>query len=286
MIKKNILITGAEGQLGLEFQKISKNSINNLFFTDIHNLDITQIEDIEKFIIKNKINYIINCAAYTAVDDAEVEKDKAYLINCLAVENIASISKKYDIKLVHISTDYVFDGENNRPYLEFDKTEPKSIYGLSKLKGETEIFKINCDSLIIRTSWLYSNNGKNFFNTIKKLSKEREFLNVVFDQIGTPTYAYDLANAIMQIIDSNIKIENVEIYHFSNEGVCSWYDFAVEINKLNNSNCIINPILSNEFPTKAQRPKYSVLDKNKIKNKFGIKINHWRESLLNCYQEL
>jgi len=286
MIKKNILITGAEGQLGLEFQKISKNSINNLFFTDIHNLDITQIEDIEKFIIKNKINYIINCAAYTAVDDAEVEKDKAYLINCLAVENIASISKKYDIKLVHISTDYVFDGENNRPYLEFDKTEPKSIYGLSKLKGETEIFKINCDSLIIRTSWLYSNNGKNFFNTIKKLSKEREFLNVVFDQIGTPTYAYDLATAIMQIIDSNIKIENVEIYHFSNEGVCSWYDFAVEINKLNNSNCIINPILSNEFPTKAQRPKYSVLDKNKIKNKFGIKINHWRESLLNCYQEL
>lgn len=283
MIK--ILVTGSNGQLGSELKKLSINFPNLTFhFADIEELDITNINSINLHFENNCYDFIINCAAYTAVDKAETEPDKALLINSEAVKHLSEIALQYKIKLIHISTDYVFDGTSYLPYTEDVRVCPVSQYGFTKLEGEKQIEKSGCEAIIIRTSWLYSSFGNNFVKTILKYSKEKPELKVVFDQIGTPTYAEDLASAILQIIISN-KFE-IGIYHFSNEGVCSWYDFALEIVNAKNINCKINPILTSEYPTPAKRPHYSVLNKNKIKSTFNIEILHWKDGLQRCLKEL
>ena len=287
MMIKNILITGANGQLGNEMQKVLKsNSLLNPFYTDVEQLDISKIDELNCFVKSNNIDCIINCAAYTAVDAAEDNETLCYLINSKAVENIANVAKNNNCKVIHISTDYVFDGTNCNPYKENDKTNPQSIYGKSKVDGEeTLIREIPNDSIIIRTAWLYSSHGKNFVKTMIDLGKNKNSLNVVSDQIGSPTYAGDLAKVIYEIIVT--KNWHSGIYHFTNEGVCSWYDFAKAIHKFANiSSCIVNPISTAEYPTKAKRPAYSVLDKSKIKNTYNIRIPYWMDSLKKCIAEL
>ena len=282
---KKILITGSNGQLGNELRKLSANYPDCKFnFTDVNELDITNSDTLKLHFKANNYDFIINCAAYTAVDKAETETDKALLINSEAVKYLSEIALQYKIKLIHISTDYVFDGTSCLPYTEDIQVSPVSQYGITKLEGEKQIEKSGCDAIIIRTSWLYSSFGNNFVKTILKYSKEKPELKVVFDQIGTPTYAEDLATAILQIINSN-KFET-GIYHFSNEGVCSWYDFALEIVNAKNINCKITPILTSEYPTPAKRPHYSVLNKNKIKSTFNIEILHWKDGLQRCLKEL
>lgn len=278
----NILITGSKGQLGSEIEALSQNYNYNFFFTDRESLDITDKNKLDDFINNNSINIIINSSAYTAVDKAEDDKLNADKVNHLATKYLAEISKKYNLKLVHISTDYVFDGQNFKPYNENDKTNPNSIYGQTKLDGEKAMQKINLkDSIIIRTSWVYSSFGANFVKTMLRLGKERDSLGVIFDQVGTPTYARDLAKAILDILP-NIKNKKVEIYNYSNEGVVSWYDFAKEIMKMAKIECNINPIETSEYPTPAKRPHYSLLNKSKIKKEFGIIIPYWKDSLSNC----
>ena len=283
----NVLVTGANGQLGSELQYLinQEHGLNNkFFFTDKDKLDVTKKEEIEKFVKENNINLIINCAAYTVVDKAEEEKELANLINHKAVKYLAEISTENDITLIHISTDYVFDGKNYKPYKEDDKTNPQGIYGFTKLKGEEAFINSNTRGIIIRTSWVYSNFGHNFVKTMLRL-KDRKELSIVFDQIGTPTYARDLAKAILEIIDKNYeKLNNfkAEIFHYSNEGVCSWYDFAKAIFDMKGINIKINPIETKDYPTPAKRPYYSVLDKSKIKKELDIKIPYWRESLKIC----
>jgi len=284
----NILVTGANGQLGSEIRVLSKNYPYNFFFTDKEELDITDKERIKIFTDENKIDLIINCAAYTAVDKAESEKELADLINHKAVEDLAEISKQKDIPLIHISTDYVFDGKNYKPYTEEDKTNPQGVYGLTKLKGEEAFKNSNAKGIIIRTSWVYSSFGHNFVKTMLKL-KSRGELGVVFDQVGTPTYARDLAKTILEIVDKYYeKLNNfkAEIFHFSNEGVCSWYDFAKSIFEIKDIDIKINPIETKDYPTPAKRPHYSVLNKNKIKKEFNIKIPYWRNSLKQCLKEI
>ncbi len=280
----NILITGSNGQLGNELRVASSNYPFNFIFTDVNELDISNAADLERFIQTQKIDYIINCAAYTQVDKAEEEEDLAIKINHTAVKNLAEAAKRNDAKLIHISTDYVFDGIKNRPYVETDPKAPLGIYGISKLAGEKAIIREGGDYLIIRTSWLYSSFGNNFVKTMRKLTAEREELNVVFDQVGTPTYAADLANTILTIIDKNGVDNNTGIYHYSNEGVCSWYDFAEEINQAFGHTANIKPCHSDEFPSKVKRPNFSVLDKSKIKETFGIEIPHWKLSLMRCVE--
>lgn len=278
----NILITGSDGQLGKELRELSNDYSYNCYFTTRKDLDISETELIKDFIKKNKINVIINCAAYTLVDKAELEQEVADSINHLAVKNLGAISKDLDIALIHISTDYVFNGINYKPYLETDTPDPKNIYGKTKLDGELSLLDINPkNSIIIRTSWVYSSFGNNFAKTMFRLGKEKESLGVIFDQVGTPTYARDLAKTILDIIPK-INNENVEIYHYSHEGVASWYDFAKQIMELSDSKCKINPILTVDYPTPAQRPHYSLLDKSKIKSKFNIDIPYWRDSLKEC----
>lgn len=278
-----ILVTGANGQLGSELRNLSSEYPDlNFYFTDVEEIDITNPDSINEFITGKNIDYIINCAAYTAVDKAEDNKNDAFLINQTAVKNLAEISDKIDCKFIHISTDYVFDGTNHFPYSENLNTNPFSVYGESKRKGEEEILNNPVKAIIIRTSWLYSQFGYNFVKTIARLGNERESLNVVFDQIGTPTNAYDLALAIIKIIelpDNDIFFKNKEIYHFSNEGVCSWYDFAKKIIEIKKLNCKINPIESKDFPTPTKRPFYSVFNKSKIKKSFHLEIPHWEDSL-------
>lgn len=285
----NILITGSNGQLGSELQEESIHfSQNNshFFFTNRDTLDITNKEEIRQFIDKNKINFIINCAAYTAVDEAENDIDTAKLINHISVKILANLAKKRNIKLIHISTDYVFDGTKYLPYIEKDTTNPNGIYGATKLAGEKDMLSINpINSLIIRTSWVYSSYGKNFVKTMLKLGKEREKLNIIFDQIGTPTYANDLAKAILEILPQ-LDNQNVEVYHYSNEGVCSWYDFAQTIFEIKDITCQILPIETKEYPTDAKRPHYSLLNKKKIKETFNIEIPYWKQSLEKCLQKL
>lgn len=276
----NILITGANGQLGNEM-RIASLSLEekgyHLFFTDINELDITEPESIDAFIHNHHINIIVNCAAYTAVDKAEDDAILCEKLNSEAPLNLAKAANKYNCRLIHVSTDYVFNGNHFIPYTEEDETSPDSIYGETKLKGEQNILKECNQSLIIRTAWLYSSFGYNFVKTMIKLGRERDHLSVIFDQIGTPTYAKDLANTICSIILNKPK---TGIFHFSNEGVCSWYDFAQAIHEIAGiKNCKINPIHTSEYPTKANRPHYSVLDKTKIKHELGIEIPHWRESL-------
>mgnify|MGYP001497963166 CR=1 FL=1 len=277
----NILVTGSKGQLGSEIKKISKNYNQYKFtFVDILKLDITKYVLVRKLIENKLINIILNCAAYTAVDKAESEKELANSINHLAVKNLAQIAKDYNIKLVHISTDYVFDGQNSVPYSEFDKPNPCTIYGKTKLDGEIAINTINpASSIIIRTSWVYSNFGNNFVKTMLNLSEKMTEIRVVCDQVGSPTNASDLAKTIMEILP---KLENtsVEIYHYSNEGVCSWYDLAFEIFKIRGIKSRLIPVSSSEYKTEAIRPNYSLLSKRKIKQNFNINIPHWKTSLI------
>lgn len=278
-----ILVTGANGQLGTEIRELIKNDSNNkYFYTDIPELDITDKSAVSRFVEDNQIDIIINCAAYTQVDKAEDDQETAYLINATAPQNLAEVSAKFNATLFHISTDYVFDGSNSIPYKESEATSPLGVYGKSKLKSEELIQETGCSYLIIRTSWLYSSFGNNFVKTIGKLSKEKEELKVVFDQVGTPTYARDLAIAILSIIEKDEFKNRNQIYHFSNEGVCSWYDFAIAINNCFGNNCNVNPCHSDEFPTKVARPHFSVLDKTKIKNDFGLEIPYWQDSLKEC----
>jgi dTDP-4-dehydrorhamnose reductase len=286
-----VLVTGANGQLGNEIRRLESLYSHNykFIFTDVGELDITKKNDVESLFHLEKPDFTINCAAYTAVDKAESDFELAHLLNCEAVKILGEATKKHDSYLIHISTDYVFDGTNFTPYKEDDKVNPTSKYGQTKLEGENAINK-NSNAMIIRTSWLYSSYGNNFVKTMIRLGKERESLKVVFDQIGTPTYAADLAKLIMYVIDT-IAIEKKDfqhgIYHFSDEGVCSWYDFAVEIFDYLNINCRVEPILSHEFPTPVKRPHFSVLDKAKIKKTFSYNlIPHWKVSLHNCLKTL
>lgn len=277
----NILITGSNGQLGNEIRVLSENyPQQQFFFTDVAELDITDISAIENFVSENKIAGIVNCAAYTAVDKAEDDVSLCYKINRDAVKNLGETAQKFGLEMVHVSTDYVFDGTNHIPYTEEMAVKPIGIYGKSKQEGEQVLMESCENAVIIRTSWLYSSFGNNFVKTMLKLGRERDELNVIFDQVGTPTYAGDLAETILKIIFSE-KI-TPGIYHFSNEGVCSWYDFTKSIHKIAGIQCNVKPIETKDYPTKATRPHYSVLNKFKIKKTYGIEIPHWEKSLEKC----
>jgi dTDP-4-dehydrorhamnose reductase len=278
----NILVTGVNGQVGSEIKELSSNYDYNFLFTTSKELDITEHKKVKEFIKENNIKTIINCGAYTGVDKAEDEKELANDINHLAVKNLAILSNEFGIKLIHISTDYVFDGENFKPYTEDDITNPNGIYGQTKLDGENAMISINpLNSIIIRTSWVYSSFGNNFVKTMLRLGKEKDELGVIFDQVGTPTYARDLAKTILDILP-NIKNDKTEIYNYSNKGVLSWYDFAKEIMRMAKLDCIINPIETKDYPTPAKRPHYSLLNKSKIKQEFHITIPYWKDSLDEC----
>lgn len=281
----NILVTGANGQLGNEMQRVAKTSSNHYIFTDVAQLDITDREAVLRAVKDNSIQVIVNCAAYTNVDKAEDDSATADLINNKAVENLAIAARENDATLIHISTDYVFKGDRCTPCREDWETDPLGVYGITKLAGEKSIERTGCRHIIIRTAWLYSPFGKNFVKTMQKLTAEKDSLKVVFDQVGTPTYAGDLADAIARIIETG-QLGKQGIYHFSNEGVCSWYDFAREICELSGNTCNIQPCHSDEFPSKVKRPHFSVLDKTKIKDTFGIEVPYWKDSLKKCIREL
>ena len=286
MQSKRILVTGANDQLGSEMRRLGMASPNEYIFTDVAELDITDGAAVKSFAVENKINVIVNCAAYTAVDKAEDDEAMAELINATAVRNLAEAAKEVDATLFHVSTDYVFGAEGNTPRTEDMPTNPLGVYGRTKLHGEQAIAEVGAKAIIIRTAWLYSEYGNNFLKTMLRLTKEREMLSVVFDQVGTPTYAGDLAMTIFSIIEGDYYKGNEGIYHFSNEGVCSWYDFAREIATAMGHTCNINPCHSSEFPSKVTRPPYSVLDKTKIKSTFGVDIPHWRESMIYCLKRI
>ena len=281
----NILVTGANGQLGNEMQRVAKTSSNHYIFTDVAQLDITDREAVLRAVKDNSIQVIVNCAAYTNVDKAEDDRETADLINNKAVENLAIAARENNATLIHISTDYVFKGDRCTPCREDWETDPLGVYGITKLAGEKSIERTGCRHIIIRTAWLYSPFGKNFVKTMQKLTAEKDSLKVVFDQVGTPTYAGDLADAIARIIETG-QLGKQGIYHFSNEGVCSWYDFAREICELSGNTCNIQPCHSDEFPSKVKRPHFSVLDKTKIKDTFGIEVPYWKDSLKKCIREL
>ena len=282
----NVLVTGSNGQVGSEIKELSSNYNYNFFFTTRDDIDITSKDSIKEFCQTNSINVIINCAAYTAVDKAQSDIENADLVNRKAVKKLSIVAKELNIKLIHISTDYVFDGKNFKPYVEEFQTNPQSVYGKTKLDGENELLDINpLNSIIIRTSWVYSYYGNNFVKTMLRLGKEKEELGVIFDQIGTPTYAKDLAITILNIIPQ-IENSKVEIYNYSNEGVLSWYDFAKEIMKMAKLNCKINPIETYQYPTPAKRPHFSLLNKSKIKQKFNIEIPYWKDGLDDCLKRL
>ncbi len=286
-MKTNVLVTGSNGQLGSEIKEIAgQYNQFNFIFTDIEELDITDKSQLDKIMKSQNINCVINCAAYTAVDKAEEEMEKARLINKTAVSNLAEVTTQFKALLVHISTDYVYDGKNCKPYTETDNTNPKCFYGKSKLEGEIEIVFNAAKAIIIRTSWLYSSFGNNFVKTIIKKGKEKGLLNVVYDQIGTPTYAKDLAKAILQIIPDYKSANRSEIYNFSNEGVISWYDFAKAIIEIKKIKCDIIPIETKSYPTPAARPFYSVLNKSKIKKDFNLQIPYWKDSLTECLSKI
>ena len=283
----NILVTGANGQLGSEMRRLGAVSPNNYIFTDVAELDITDANAVLATVKENAVEIIVNCAAYTNVDKAESDETTAELINSTAVRNLAVAMKEVSGTLFHVSTDYVFGLDGNTPRTEDMPVNPLGVYGRTKLNGELAISESGCKALIFRTAWLYSEFGNNFLKTMMRLTAEREQLNVVFDQVGTPTYAGDLALAIFSIIEAGVYEGNEGIYHFSDEGVCSWYDFAVEIAAAaGNANCRINPCHSSEFPSPVTRPPYSVLDKTKIKNTFDIDIPHWRESMEYCIKRI
>lgn len=282
-----ILITGANGQLGSEFKELAESYTHYEFlFTDVDELNITDEASVNHYFGLYNPDVVINCAAYTAVDKAETDKDTAYLVNAVATGNLARASAESGAFMVHISTDYVYDGRNFCPYTEIDAINPLSVYGKSKAAGENEVQRADGKAVIIRTSWLYSAFGNNFIKTMMKYGKERDTLNVVFDQVGTPTYAHDLAKAILDILPVAMTAEDIEIYHYSNEGVASWYDFAKAIHLFANISCKVNPIPTRDYPLPAERPFYSVLDKSKIKKKFNIEIPYWRNSAKHCIDRL
>lgn len=283
----NILVTGANGQLGNHVRLLATRSENRYFFTDVEELDITNRERVMAYVAENDIQCIINCAAYTNVDMAEDDEDKAELINATSVGHLSEAMQTRGGFLIHCSTDYVFGGnKNNTPCKEDEKVNPTGAYGRTKLHGEKTVIQSGCQYIIIRTSWLYSEYGKNFLKTMMRVQSEREECKVVFDQVGTPTYAGDLAKAIFAIVEQNKMIGNEGIYHFSNEGVCSWFDFATIIGQLIGSRCRVLPCHSDEFPSKVVRPSYSVLDKTRIKNTFGIEIPYWVDSLRQCINNI
>ncbi|MDP4262673.1 MAG: dTDP-4-dehydrorhamnose reductase [Bacteroidota bacterium] len=287
-----ILVTGANGQLGMELQSLSVSYPQyNFVFLSRTDLPVENKEMVHSLFEKYRPQYCINCAAYTAVDKAESEKDMAFRVNTEGTASLAAICSAYNTKFIHISTDYVFDGTASVPYREDNETNPQSVYGASKLAGEKQVMRFNKDAVIIRTSWVYSEFGKNFVKTMLKLMNEKEEINVVSDQIGSPTYAADLAETILQIIvrftthHSPLTTDS-GIYHFSNKGAISWYDFALAIKELSGSKCRVNPILTSQYPTPAKRPAYSVLDKTKIQQTFGIVVKDWKESLAACIRKI
>lgn len=283
-----VMITGAYGQLGTCLKEMSASYSELMIdLTDYDTLDITDRDAVSKYLGNSRPDFVVNCAAYTAVDKAENDHDAAHRLNALGPENLSLGCRQTGARLIHISTDYVFDGSSNTPYSETHSPNPKSVYGKTKLEGERLVLKQLPESVIIRTSWLYSAHGNNFVKTMIRLGQERNLLKVVFDQTGTPTYAGDLAKAILKIISVSIKDNdswNPGVYHFSNLGVCSWYDFAVETHKCTSITCKVEPILSSAFPTVAPRPSYSVLDKSRIQATYGLEIPYWRDSLMKCIQ--
>ena len=280
-----ILVTGANGQLGNELRLIAENSKHNFLFTDLPELDITNEKMVNEFFQTNKPDACINCAAYTAVDKAETDKELAFKINAEAPRILANACSELNIPFVQVSTDFVFDGNKSQPYKEADITNPLGVYGESKLQGEAEAIKSNNKTFVVRTAWLYSTFGNNFVKTMIRLGNERPELNVVFDQIGTPTYAGDLAAALVTMLERS-NGNDYGIYHYSNEGACSWYDFTCSIFEMKNINTPVYPIEAKQYPTPAQRPHFSVLNKSKIKNTFNITIPHWRVSLKKCIEQL
>jgi dTDP-4-dehydrorhamnose reductase len=280
-----ILVTGSNGQLGKELQELAHlYPAYRFVFASREDLKLHHFGLVENYFVGLQPQYCINCAAYTAVDKAESEQDMAMLVNGEAVGNLAAVCKKFNTKLIHISTDYVFDGESEIPYQPDDSTGPISMYGISKLKGEKLCVKENPDAIIIRTAWVYSEFGNNFVKTMMRLMKERPEIKVVNDQIGAPTYAADLAKAILDIINSGKWLSG--IYHYSNTGKISWYDFAIAIKEMIGSSCVVHPIPTTDYPTPAKRPKFSLLDTSKITTTFGIQIPEWRESLQRCVKRL
>jgi dTDP-4-dehydrorhamnose reductase len=284
--KVQVLVTGANGQLGSEFRALeSEYSGIQFSFTDVDDLDITKREEVIAFLVQHKPTFVINCAAYTAVDRAEDDEPNAQKLNALAPMYLAEAAMQVDARVIHISTDYVFDGKTYIPYSESFPPSPNSIYGRTKYEGEQYILQSGV-GMVIRTSWLYSIYGKNFVKTIAQKSMQSDTLSVVYDQVGTPTWANDLAQAILAIVQKGQSQFIPDVFHYSNEGLCSWYDLAVEINTFLGSGSKILPILSSEYPTKANRPPYSVLSKAKIKDKYDVNIPHWRESLIKCLNSL
>ncbi len=283
-----LLITGALGQLGTEIRRLAKNYPNfEMFFTSSKELDITDALLLKNFIIEHEIEAVVNCAAYTAVDEAENNAELAYRVNEKGIQNIVHVLEETGGKLIHISTDYVFDGSSSVPYTEKDAVSPLGIYGNSKYNGEQHVLNAAINGIVIRTSWLYASVGTNFVKTMMRLGAERSELGVIFDQVGTPTYARDLAKVCLDILSQHeVLNEKGQLYHYSNEGVASWYDFAKTIMEINALNCVVKPIESKAYPTPAKRPHYSVLNKNKIKNDFDIEIPYWRDSLKDCLQQL
>ncbi len=283
----NILVTGSKGQLGSELRELEKEYGNHkFFFTDVNELDIINAEKTMQYVKSNKIEVAINCAAFTAVDSAEKNKSEATLINAIGAKNIAQACAKVNALLIHISTDYVFEGKNFKPYTENDTAGPKTTYGKSKLDGEIEVIFNAKRALIFRTSWLFSSHGNNFVKTIYEKAKKEKEIKVVYDQIGNPTYAGDLARAILEIIPKVPQKIRTEIYNISNEGIASWYDFAHAIVNIKKLSCKVTPVLSKEFPTEAIRPYYSVLNKSRVKKDFGITLPHWRDSLEVCLAKI
>ena len=282
-----ILITGSNGQLGSEFKALADGyPLYEFLYTDVNELNITDESSVNHFFELHNPDVIINCAAYTAVDKAETDKETAFLVNAVATGNLARAASECGAFMVHISTDYVYDGRNHIPYTETDKINPLSVYGKSKAAGEAAVHQANGKAIIIRTSWLYSAFGNNFIKTMIKYGRERDSLNVVFDQVGTPTYAHDLAKAILDTLPLALTADTIEVYHYSNEGVASWYDFAIAIHHFADIDCKVNPITTKDYPLPAERPFYSVLDKSKIKKKLAIEIPYWRDSVKNCIDRL
>ena len=283
---KTILITGANGQLGNEMRNVlAENDKFKVFYTDYQELDVTSEMAVNAFFDSNEIDYLVNCVAYTAVDNAEEDVERCKTLNADAPAILAEACNQHNVKMVHVSTDYVFNGLSCTPYVESDDTCPTSVYGSTKLEGEKNAQKILPDVVILRTAWLYSPYGKNFVKTMLNLGRTKDSLKVVFDQVGSPTYAYDLAKAIMTVIDA--EEWHAGIYHFSNEGVISWYDFTKAIHRIAGiTTCNVIPCKSDEFPAKASRPHYSVFDKTKFKNTFGVDIPYWEESLKTCIKRL
>ncbi|PUZ30579.1 dTDP-4-dehydrorhamnose reductase [Chitinophaga costaii] len=287
---KNILITGASGQLGQAFKSIATQYPDFAFlFTDREELDITQADAVNAYFEQHQVDALINCAAYTAVDKAESEEELAFKLNFEAVLYLAQASFAHKATFIQLSTDYVFDGKHYRPYTENDEPNPSSMYGASKLRGEAAAQGENPDAIILRTSWLYSEFGQNFAKRMKELMAERTELNIVFDQTGTPTYAVDLAGVTLKMLGHKFEYPEAQlagVYHYSNEGVTSWYDFAVAIKQLTGSSCELLPITTDQYPTPAERPAYSVFNKNKIKETLGIAIPYWTDSLKVCLSKL